>query len=225
MPTLLVTGAGRGLGLEFARQYAADGWSVIATVRNEAAAQAVRALGGDLRIEMLDMRDFAAIERFAKQLRDQPLDLLIANAGMTTHGAMRSSQEAERFLEVLAVNSVAPTLLASALAANVIRAKGKLVAITSQMGSIADNHSGGWLAYRASKAALNAAWRTLAIDMAAQPVAIAMLHPGWVQTDMGGGGAPLQPAESVTALRRVIDGLTPGDKGVFLNHRGETLPW
>ena len=225
MPSVLVTGAGRGLGLEFARQYAADGWSVIATVRNEAAAQALRALGGDVRIEMLDMRDFASIAGFAEQLREQPLDLLIANAGMTTPGAMRTSQEAKRFLEVLAVNSVAPTLLASALAPNVVRAKGKLVAITSQMGSIADNHSGGWLAYRASKAALNAAWRTLAIDMAAQPVAIAMLHPGWVQTDMGGGGAPLQPAESVTALRRVIDGLTPGDKGVFLNHRGETLPW
>ncbi len=225
MPAVLVTGAGRGLGLEFARQYAAEGWSVIATVRNEAAAKALRAIGGDPRIEMLDMRDFAAIERFAEQLQEQPLDLLIANAGMTTPGAMRSSEEAERFLEVLAVNSVAPTLLASALAPNVIRAKGKLIAITSQMGSIADNGSGGWLAYRASKAALNAAWRTLAVEMAAEPVAIAMLHPGWVKTDMGGGGAPLEPAESVTALRRIIAGLTPRDKGLFLNHRGETLPW
>ena len=225
MPVVLLTGAGRGLGLEFARQYAAAGWSVIATVRNDAASQSLRAIEGDLRIEMLDMRDFAAIERFAKELRDQPLDLLLANAGMTTHGGMSTSDEAERFLEVLAVNSVAPTLLASALASNVIRTEGKLVAITSQMGSIADNQSGGWLAYRASKAALNAAWRTLAVDMAAEPVAIAMLHPGWVKTDMGGGGAPLQPAESVTALRRVIERLTPRDKGVFLNHRGETLPW
>jgi NAD(P)-dependent dehydrogenase (short-subunit alcohol dehydrogenase family) len=225
MRTVLVTGAGRGLGLEFARQYAGEGWSVIATVRNEAAAEALRSVAGSVRIEMLDMRDFAAIARFAEQLREQPLDLLIANAGMTTPGAMRTSQEAERFLEVLAVNSVAPTLLASALAPNVIRAKGRLIAITSQMGSIADNGSGGWLAYRASKAALNAAWRTLAIDMAAEPVAIAMLHPGWVKTDMGGGGAPLEPAESVAAVRQIIDGLTSGDKGLFLNHLGETLPW
>lgn len=225
MPSVLVTGAGRGLGLEFVRQYAADGWSVIATVRNAAAASTLRSLDGNVRIEMLDMRDFAAIENLARQLREQPLDLLIANAGMTTPGALRSSDEADRFLEVLAVNSVAPTLLASALAPNAIRAKGKLVAITSQMGSIADNHSGGWLAYRASKAALNAAWRTLAVEMAAEEVAIAMLHPGWVKTDIGGGGAPLEPAESVSALREVIDRLTPRDKGVFRNHRGETLPW
>ena len=225
MPSVLVTGAGRGLGLEFIRQYAADGWSVIATVRNEAAAATLRSVDGHVHVEMLDMRDFAAIENFARQLREQPLDLLIANAGMTSPGAMRSSDEAKRFLEVLAVNSVAPTLLASALAPNVIRAKGKLVAITSQMGSIADNQSGGWLAYRASKAALNAAWRTLAVEMAAEEVAIAMLHPGWVKTDIGGGGAPLEPAESVSALRKVINRLTPRDKGVFLNHRGETLPW
>lgn len=225
MPAILVTGAGRGLGLEFVRQYAAAGWDVIATVRSEAAAAALRGITESVRVDMLDMRDFAAIERFAHELGEQPLDLLIANAGMTTPGALRSSAEAERFLEVLTVNSVAPTLLASALAPTLIRAKGKLVAITSQMGSIADNDSGGWLAYRASKAALNAAWRTLAMDMAAEPVAIAMLHPGWVKTDMGGGGAPLEPAQSVNALRRVIDGLTPRDKGVFLNHRGETLPW
>ena len=225
MPTVLVTGAGRGLGLEFARQYAAAGWDVIATVRNEAAAAALRKIAGNVRVDMLDMRDFASIERYAHELGEQPLDLLIANAGMTTHGALRSSGEAERFLEVLAVNSVAPTLLASGLAPTLIRARGKLIAITSQMGSIADNGSGGWLAYRASKTALNAAWRTLAVDMAAEPVAIAMLHPGWVKTDMGGGGALLEPAESVSALRQIIDGLTPRDKGVFLNHRGETLPW
>jgi NAD(P)-dependent dehydrogenase (short-subunit alcohol dehydrogenase family) len=93
------------------------------------------------------------------------------------------------------------------------------------MGSIADNGSGGWLAYRASKAALNAAWKTLALDMAGDPISIAMLHPGWVKTDMGGRGAPLKAEESVAALRRVIDGLRPGDKGDFLNHKGETLPW
>jgi NAD(P)-dependent dehydrogenase (short-subunit alcohol dehydrogenase family) len=128
-------------------------------------------------------------------------------------------------MEVLAVNSVAPTLLASALAPNVIAAKGKMIAITSQMGSIADNGSGGWLAYRASKAALNAAWKTLSVDWASAPVAIAMLHPGWVQTDMGGRAAPLSPAESVTALRHVIDGLSAKDKGLFLNHKGEKLAW
>jgi NAD(P)-dependent dehydrogenase (short-subunit alcohol dehydrogenase family) len=100
-----------------------------------------------------------------------------------------------------------------------------MIAITSQMGSIADNSSGGWLAYRASKAALNAAWKTLAVELEKEPIAIAMLHPGWVKTDMGGGGAPLTSAESVAALRQVIDGLTGRDKGLFLNYKGETLPW
>ena len=225
MPTILLTGAGRGIGLEFARQYAADGWSVIATVRDQKAADALRGIDGDLRVEMLDMRDHGAVASFGARLQGQPLDLLVANAGMTTGGAMRSAEEADSFLEVLDVNSVAPTLLASAIAPNVISARGKLVAITSQMGSIADNRSGGSLAYRASKAALNAAWRTLAVDMAAEPVAIAMLHPGWVETDMGGGGAPLEPADSVGSMRRVIDGLTIRDKGLFLNYDGNALPW
>ena len=223
MPTALVTGASRGLGLGFVRQYASAGWSVIATVRDRPSGEALRSLG-DVRVELLDMRDFAALERLGDRI-DGPLDLLIANAGMTSPGEMRSAGEAEGFLEVLAVNSVAPTLLASVLAPKVIAAKGKMIAITSQMGSIADNNSGGWLAYRASKAALNQAWKTLAVDMAGAPISIAMLHPGWVKTDMGGGGAPLEPSESVAALRRVIDGLEPSDKGVFLNQTGKKLPW
>lgn len=223
MPSVLVTGAGRGLGLEFARQYAELGWNLIATVRSAPDGEKLREFGA--RVELLDMRDFAQVAAFGERLAGEPLDLLIANAGMTSPGEMRSAEEAERFLEVLAVNSVAPTLLASALAPNVIAAKGKMIAITSQMGSIADNGSGGWLAYRASKAALNAAWKTLAVEWASAPIAIAMLHPGWVQTDMGGRAAPLSPAESVSALRQVIDGLGSRNKGLFLNQKGETLPW
>ena len=224
MARVLVTGAARGIGREFVRQYAEEGWSVIATVRDRTDAAEIGKLGA-ARTELVDMRDFAAVEVLGRRLGDEPLDLLIANAGMTTQGAMRSAEEAERFLEVLAVNSVAPTLLASVLAPAVVKAGGKLVAITSQMGSIADNGSGGWLAYRASKSALNMAWKTLAAEMADEPVAVAMLHPGWVKTDMGGPGAPLSAAESVTGMRRVIEGLSPDDKGLFLNYRGEKLPW
>ena len=120
---------------------------------------------------------------------------------------------------------MAPTLLAQSLLPNVRVARGKLIAITSQMGSIADNGSGGWTAYRAAKAALNAAWKSLAVELGDAPVAVAMLHPGWVKTDMGGSGAPLPIRDSIAALRGVIDRLTPADKGVFLNYRGETLPW
>jgi NAD(P)-dependent dehydrogenase (short-subunit alcohol dehydrogenase family) len=93
------------------------------------------------------------------------------------------------------------------------------------MGSIADNGSGGWNAYRASKAALNAAWRSMAVELEREPISIAMLHPGWVKTDMGGGGATLTVKDSVSGMRQVIEGLTPENKGAFLNQRGETLPW
>ena len=223
MPRLLVTGAGRGIGLEFVRQYAAAGWSVTTTVRNEAAAEALRRLPGEIEVEFLDMRDHQALVAFAQRLAG-PLDLFIANAGITRPDGI-SAADADGWLEVLDVNCVAPTFLAYNLAAQVIAARGKMIAITSRMGSIADNGSGGWNAYRASKSALNAAWRSMGVEMAAEPVSIAMLHPGWVKTDMGGRGATITPEESVAAMRRVIDGLSARDKGVFLSHRGETLPW
>jgi len=220
MPTVLVTGAGRGIGLEFARQYAAAGWDVIGTVRNDAAA----ALPSAVRAERLDMRDHDAITGFAERLRGEPLDLFIANAGVTRPDG-DTAADADGWLEVLDVNCVAPTFLARNLAPLVIAARGKMIAISSQMGSIADNSSGGWNAYRASKAALNAAWRSMAVEMCGEPIAIAMLHPGWVQTDMGGPNATIGTAESVSGMRRVIEGLAPRQSGAFLSYRGETLPW
>lgn len=225
MPRVLVTGAGRGLGLEFARQYAAQGWDVIATVRSAASAGDLRAISGSIGIETLDMRDHEALAGLPALLQGAPLDLLIANAGVTRPDGLSTAAHARGWLELFAVNAVAPAMMAEVLLPNVVAARGKMVAITSQMGSIADNGSGGWTAYRASKAALNAAWRSFAIDHAGEPIAIAMLHPGWVRTDMGGRGAPLAIPDSVAALRGVIAGLTAGDKGVFLNQRGETLPW
>lgn len=222
MPALLLTGAGRGIGLEFARQYAAAGWEVIATVRDVAQADALRALSA--RVEALDMRDFAAVEAFPERLGGAPLDLFIANAGITAAPTIGTAAEAEAWSEVHAVNAVAPTLLATRLLPNVAAARGKMIAISSRMGSIADS-SGGYLGYRASKAALNAAWRTLALDWRGQPVTFAMLHPGWVKTDMGGPNAPLPPEESVAAMRHVIERLTPSDSGAFLGHTGEAIPW
>jgi NAD(P)-dependent dehydrogenase (short-subunit alcohol dehydrogenase family) len=224
MKRLLVTGAGRGIGLEFLRQYAADGWSVVATCRNEAAAEEIRKVPGDVTVEFLDMRDHEALIAFARGVAG-PLDLFIANAGVTRPDGFSSTADAQGWLEVLDVNCVAPTFLAHNLTPRVAAAGGKMIAITSQMGSIADNGSGGWNAYRASKAALNAAWRSMAVEMADAPISIAMLHPGWVKTDMGGGGAPLTTEQSVEGMRRVIAGLTHRDKGVFLNQKGEALPW
>lgn len=223
MPVTLITGGGRGIGFEFVRQYAAAGWDVIATCRDEQAAEELRSLPGSIRVEFLDMREHAAITSFGERLSG-PLDLFIANAGMTRPDGY-SAADAKGWLEVLDVNCVAPTFLAHHLAPLVIASRGKMIAISSRMGSIADNNSGGWNAYRASKSALNAAWRSMAVEMAAQPIAIAMLDPGWVRTDMGGPSGTLEAEESVAALRQVIERLTSRDKGLYLNHRGETLPW
>ena len=222
MPTVLVTGAGRGLGLEFARQYAADGWDVVATVRDTgSAADALREAAPGARIEALDLTDLAAVEAFARAFGNTPLDLLVANAGISTAHRILSANDAETWMKVFAVNSVAPTLLAGLLAPNVAAAGGKMAAVTSKMGSIADS-SGGYIAYRSSKAALNAAWHALAPHL---DVPLVLLHPGWVQTDMGGAAALISPAESVAGMRRVIAGVTPAQSGAFLDYRGEPIPW
>jgi NAD(P)-dependent dehydrogenase (short-subunit alcohol dehydrogenase family) len=215
MPTILITGANRGIGLEFARQYAADGSDVIATTRSDA--PELEALG--VRVERLDMRDFAALEAFPQRLGGTKLDLFIANAGMTAGPRVDTAADAQAALEVLAVNAVAPTLLARALAPNL--ANGKMAAITSRMGSIADS-SGGYLGYRASKAALNAFWYNLAAEI---DVPLILFHPGWVQTDMGGPNAQVSPPESVAGMRRLLEDLTPEQSGAFVDFRGDPIPW
>ena len=219
MPTVLITGANRGIGLEFARQYAADGWTVIATARRPGEATDLAGLG--VRIEALDMRDFAALAAFPERLGSEPLDLFIANAGMTAGRRVDSAPDAEAALEVLAVNAVAPTLLARALAARLAASKGRMAAITSRMGSIADS-SGDYLGYRASKAALNAFWYALSLEL---PVPMLLLHPGWVRTDMGGPNGQVEAPESVAGMRRLIDRMDRAQSGAFLDFRGDPIPW
>jgi NAD(P)-dependent dehydrogenase (short-subunit alcohol dehydrogenase family) len=222
MPRVLVTGAGRGIGLELARQYAADGWDVVATVREPAKASELASLG--VRVEGLDMRDFAAVAAFERRLGGRPLDLFIANAGISQAKWIRGRDDAEAWQEVHAVNAVAPTLLAETLLPLVEAAGGRMAAISSQMGSIADS-SGGYIGYRSSKAALNAAWRALALGWRNRPVTLVLLHPGWVQTDMGGPQAPLPVEESVAGMRRTIAGLPRSESGVFVDYRGAPVPW
>jgi NAD(P)-dependent dehydrogenase (short-subunit alcohol dehydrogenase family) len=218
MPTVLITGANRGIGLEFARQYSGDGWNVIATVREHS--PELDALG--VRIETLDMRDLDAVAIFGERL--DALDLLVANAGTYGPRSPESGEDGAEWLETFAVNTVAPYLLARSVLPLVARAGGKLVAISTKMGSIEDNRSGGYIAYRSSKSALNMAWRSLAIDNRGK-VVCAMLHPGWVQTRMGGSSAPLSPEDSVAGMRRVIDGLGPEQSGGFFNYDGSEIPW
>ena len=217
MPNVLITGANRGIGLELVRQYAADGWTVIATVREESPEL------GELGVEVsqLDMRDFDAIVRFGQAI--DKLDLLIANAGTYGPRNPTSSEDAEAWSEAFAVNTIAPFLLAQSVLPAVERSGGKLIAISTKMGSIADNQSGGFVAYRSSKSALNSAWKSLAVDN--PTVVCAVLHPGWVQTRMGGESAPLSPEDSVSGMRRVIEGLGPDQSGGFFAYDGAEIPW
>lgn len=219
MPTVLITGANRGIGLEFARQYAADGWNVVATARQSS--PELDALG--VRVETLEMRDLDAVAGFGERI--DTLDLLIANAGMYGPRAVTGAEDARGWSEAFDVNTLAPFLLAQAVLRQVSRAGGKLVAVSTRMGSIADNDSGGFIAYRSSKAALNAAWRSLAVDVRDRGVIAAVLHPGWVQTRMGGRSAPLEPKDSIAGMRRVIEALGPEQSGGFFSYDGSEIPW
>ena len=224
MSTILITGAARGLGLEFVRQYAADGHKVLATVRDPDAATGLAKVEGEVTVHALDMTDRSALAAFPAKLGVEAIDIAVLNAGIMGQRVL-DADGGDDWLDVLAVNTVAPTLLAMALLPQLRAANGRAVAITSQMGSIGDNASGGFVPYRSSKAALNAAWVSLGVDWKEEPVALAVLHPGWVQTDMGGPSAPTQSADSIAGMRRVIDGLRPGGGCPFLDFRGKTLPW
>ena len=216
MPTILITGANRGLGLEFARQYASDGWDVIATARQSS--PELDALG--LRVATLDQSDADAVAGFAI---DGPLDLFIANAGTNQPMSTDGAENARDWQAMMMVNAIAPYQLGHALLPRMADG-GKMIAISSGMGSIGDN-GGGWVPYRTSKAALNMAWSSLALDARKQGVTCVLVSPGWVKTRMGGAGAEITAEESVSDLRKLIERLTLDDTGRFLRRNGSELPW
>lgn len=231
MPTVLVTGSNRGIGLEFCRQYAEAGWKVLACCRRPEQASDLHGLAierASVSIHQLDLENFDQIDALAHALASEPIDVLINNAGVYG-GSSRNvlgALDYDLWARVLKINAQAPVRMTEAFLPHVLRSQRKLVvAITSLMGSMGDNSSGGAIIYRTSKAALNAAMKSIAIDLKPRGVGVMILHPGWVKTDMGGANAPTSPAESVTGLRRVIDGFTPGDSGRFLDFRGRELPW
>jgi NAD(P)-dependent dehydrogenase (short-subunit alcohol dehydrogenase family) len=232
MPAILITGANRGLGLEFARQYAADGWRVFATCRDPVSASNLKNLAdasnGAMEIVALDVADLASIKAAARRFDGAPIDVLLNGAGVM---GPRQQQQFGRidytaWIDVLDINTLGPMRVSEAFIEHVARSDRKLiVTITSGMGSLADNTSGGWIAYRTSKAAVNMVMRSLAIDLAPRGISCVVVNPGWVRTDMGGPTATLSPQESITAMKRLIERLGPNQSGKFFNYNGREYPW
>ncbi len=220
----LITGAGRGLGAGLAKHWLARGDEVIATVRRPEDGEELARSGA--RVELLDVEDPAGRADFAARLQGLPLDALVNNAGVMPERSSLSAVRAEDLRRAFEVNAIAPFELSRALLPNLRAGQRRLIAhLTSRMGSIADNTSGGSYAYRASKTALNMLGHTLAVDLASEGFTCLLLHPGWVRTAMGGGSAPLSVDESVAKLSRLLDGARPAGRGRFLGPDGEELPW
>jgi len=229
----LVTGANRGLGLEFVRQLLARGDRVIATCRQPGKATALNALAGEhpgrLHVLPLDVADPRAIAELQRELAllgedGNRLGLLVNGAGVLHSGERFGSVDAAKLDDSFRTNAMGPFLLTQALATRL--ADGACVAnITSQLGSIANTTRFGTPSYDISKAAQNMATVLLAAALRERGILVIALHPGWVQTDMGGAGATVTPEQSVSGLLRVIDGLAASDSGRFLDWRGAALPW
>lgn len=231
MPTIMITGANRGIGLELVRQYAADGWEVLACCRSPENAPELKQLAaanGKISVHLLDVTNTQQRKVLAAQLKGKPIDILFNSAGVSGSWSAQGFGhcQAEEWLDVLHINVVTPMLMMQDFAANVALSERKIIAnMSSKMGSIADNTSGGSYLYRSSKAALNVVNKSAAHDLARKGISVVLLHPGWVRTDMGGPNGELSVEESVTALKRNLANVTFADSGRFLDIDGSTIPW
>lgn len=226
--SVLITGANRGLGLEFTKQYATDGWSVLACCRAAQSASALQSIAkanNQVQLFDLDVADFAQIEALALQLKDQTIDVLINNAGVYPPSSFGNTNY-EEWAKAFKVNSMAPLKMAEAFVQHVTRSQLKKIAtLTSKMGSIDDNTSGESYSYRTSKTAVNMVMKSLSIDLKPYGISVVTLHPGWVQTDMGGRNALISTQTSVTGLRNVIEHLNIENTGKFIAYDGKEIAW
>jgi NAD(P)-dependent dehydrogenase (short-subunit alcohol dehydrogenase family) len=228
--TLLITGANRGIGLELTGQFAEDGWQVIACCRNPAEAAELQALSRThpaIEIHALDVTDYEQMAALANQLADRAIDVLLSNAGIYgSKGVGFGGVDAREWRQVLEVNTIAPLMLVQAFVEQVAASEQKLVAvISSKVGSIADNSSGGSYVYRSSKTAVNQVVKCLSIDLAERGIAAISLHPGWVQTEMGGPNAEISTDESVSGLKDILQSAGAAQSGQFIEFNGDHIPW
>jgi NAD(P)-dependent dehydrogenase (short-subunit alcohol dehydrogenase family) len=228
MKRVLITGANRGIGFELARQYVQAGDEVIACVRDPAKADALKDLAshGAIRVEQMDMADFDSIGKARERIGDLPIDIVINNAGAVGGGRQGIDDvDIDEWHRTLDVNTIAPLLVARAFKSNLSASgNGKLMNVTSQLAA-STWPMGGMLIYSTTKAALSKVAQILAIDWKDLPITVALMHPGWVKTDMGGPNAQLTAEDSASGIRAVIDGLSKADSGKFYKWNGEIHPW
>ena len=223
MPTVLITGCDTGLGVEFARQYAAEGYRVFATCLDPDTAHATRSIKGDVRVLKLDVADLAAIDALAAELRGEPIDILLSNAGLGKHHPPFAQTDYAQWRRILDVNLIGPMKLAEAFVEHVAASAMKAMAfVSSRMGSIALNMTGGSYAYRSSKAGLNAVVKGLAIDLQPRQIVVLALHPGWAKTEPG---ARVDVDRSVSGMRAVIQRCGRHETGCFFAFNDTLLPW
>ena len=228
---VLITGASRGIGLEMVRYGIEQSWRIFACCRHPQQAETLLSLAklanGRVSVHVADMYELATIQALSYELRNEAIDLLINNAGI--YGSDKNKfghVDVQSWINTFQVNSIAPLKVAEALIEQVRMGRRKTIAcLSSKMGSMADNGSGGSYIYRSSKAALNAVVKSMSVDLKAEGITCVALHPGWVQTDMGGPNAEISTRESVTRMFDILLSLSPADSGRFIDIDGTDIPW
>lgn len=232
--SILISGANRGIGLELVKQYSDAGWQVYAACRAPELASDLAKLAGSsagaIQVLPLDVTSEASLAAAGQMLKGESLDILFSNAGVygptKAAGAALGSIDTEAWQQVFKVNTVAPLRLVETFLSCLEKGEEKKIAMmSSKMGSIADNTSGGAYIYRSTKAALNAVTRSLAIDLSDRGFKVICLHPGWVQTDMGGPHGLITIAESVQGIKKLLQTLELKQSGYFWNFNGDSIPW
>ena len=224
MTTIMITGASRGLGLEFARQFYSEECRVIATCRNPKKANELNAIG-DIDVHSLDVTDDRSVANLADKLRGENIDILINNAGVIGQRDGFGRLDYDIWAETMDTNVFGPMRVAEAFRDNVMNSKKKqMIFITSRMGSITEAVPNAYV-YRSSKAALNMAVKCLSVELEQQGLIAVLFHPGHVQTDMGGQAAPVTPQKSIEGMKNQIVALTHDDNGRFLSYDGHQIPW
>ena len=221
---ILITGANRGLGLEFAKQYSKDTTNrIFACCRNP---KDFPISQDNISVHKLDVSSLSDMDSLKQELGDVSIDLLIHNAGVYGDRSSFGAVQVETWINTLQINAIAPLKLSEKLIDNVASSvHKKIVIVTSKMGSIHDNTSGGSYIYRSSKSAVNMVGVSMSHDLRSKNITVLLLHPGWVQTDMGGPNALITTEQSISGMKQVIEESSIEDSGRFFNYDGKSIDW